>query len=84
MTHRFFVEEETVNGCLRLSDEDRRRVTSVLRLRPGDSVVVCNGQEGSAVTEGFHSAFDKYALARRKPVRVSRRFPGPECGIFDA
>lgn len=44
MQRRFFISDSDLKGILLLSDGDVHHIKTVLRLRPGDHITVCNGQ----------------------------------------
>ena len=44
--HRFYVNENQINdNIITISGQDVNHIKNVLRMKPGEEIVICNGQE---------------------------------------
>ncbi|MBQ4347046.1 MAG: 16S rRNA (uracil(1498)-N(3))-methyltransferase [Firmicutes bacterium] len=77
--HRFFADKIKSGAGIRLTGENARHARDVLRLKPGDKLIVCDGSEGEYLCE--IEKVDKEAVACRV-LDFSRSATEPETKIF--
>jgi len=76
MTHRFFVPADRISGNqVSFTEDQRRQIRNVLRLRPGDAVVAFDGSGRELVAE-IEALDESHALGRVLEIRTPATEPG--------